>query len=82
MIRLLNRNNTTQGTQPQMQTALEFLEWYESATNISETEPNTLTDEHILESFNMLPEAERERLREVVKMESIFRNNLKGLEDI
>ena len=65
-----------------MQTALEFLEWYESATNISETEPNTLTDEHILESFNMLPEAERERLREVVKMESIFRNNLKGLEDI
>ena len=65
-----------------MQTALEFLEWYESVINISESEPNTLTDEHILESFNMLPEAERERLREVVKMESIFRNNLKGLEDI
>ena len=78
MIRLLNRNNTTQGTQPQMQTALEFLEWYESVINISESEPNTLTDEHISEALSMLPESEQEKLREITR----YSSNLKGLEDI
>tara|TARA_R110002020_G_scaffold445843_1_gene657792 strand:+ start:199 stop:435 length:237 start_codon:yes stop_codon:yes gene_type:complete len=78
LTRLDNRNNTTQGTQPKMQTALEFLEWYESVVNISESEPNTLTDENISEALSMLPESEQEKLREITR----YSSNLKGLEDI
>jgi len=61
-----------------MQTALEFLEWYESVINISESEPNTLTDENISEALSMLPESEQEKLREITR----YSSNLKGLEDI